>query len=194
MRKHEWQNHTGKLNLQKKTPFSASELEKKLFGRITINQIVLYYTTKPKQKTMKKRNDILLFVQDRATRENNIKGRIDLRDFGALTVGDSLCHWEGDYLFGDEDGNTVDDCGHIVYGKSQENDQWGTFWVGEKKYTFTDLETIALFMNELYDAFVKAYRRGEMHAKDALKSLRKDAETSKTAKLALKTAFELEEL
>ena len=25
---------------------------------------------------MKKRNDILLFVQDRATRENNIKGRI----------------------------------------------------------------------------------------------------------------------
>ena len=76
---------------------------------------------------MKKRNDILLFVQDRATRENNIKGRIDLRDFDALTVGDSLCHWEGDYLFDDEDGNTVDDCGHIVYGKSQENGQWGTF-------------------------------------------------------------------
>lgn len=58
---------------------------------------------------MEKRNDILLFVQDRATRENNIKGRIDLRDFGAL------------------------------------------------------------------------------------KSLRKDAETSKMAKLALKNAFELEE-
>lgn len=122
---------------------------------------------------MEKRNDILLFVQDRATRENNIKGRIDLRD------------WEGDYLFGDEDGNTVDDCGHIVYGKSQENDQWGTFWVGEKKYTFTDLETIALFRNELYDAFVKAYRRGEMHAKDALEALKKDAETSKMSKKIL---------
>ena len=112
-------------------------------------------------------------MQDRATRENNIKGRIDLRD------------WEGDYLFGDEDGNTVDDCGHIVYGKSQENDQWGTFWVGEKKYTFTDLETIALFRNELYDAFVKAYRRGEMHAKDALEALKKDAETSKMSKKIL---------
>jgi hypothetical protein len=134
---------------------------------------------------MKKRNDILLFVQDRATRENNIKGRIDLLDFGALTVGDSLCHWEGDYLFGDEDGNTVDDCGHIVYGKSQENGQWGTFWVGETKYTFTDLETIALDRDELYDAFLKAYRRGEMHAKNALEALKKDAETSKMSKKIL---------
>lgn len=152
-----------------------------------------FYISNAKQKTMKKRNDILLFVQDRATRENNIKGRIDLRDFGALTVGDSLCHWESDYLFYDEDGNTVDDCGHIVFEKWQENDQMGTFWVGEEKYTFTDLETIALDRDELYDAFLKAYRRGEMHAKNALKSLRKDAETSKMAKLALKNAFELEE-
>ena len=128
-------------------------LKKIRFGRMTEKK--KFYISNAKQKTMEKRNDILLFVQDRATRENNIKGRIDLRDFGALTVGDSLCHWEGDYLFGDEDGNTVDDCGHIVYGKSQENGQWGTFWVGEKKYTFTDLETIALDRDELYDAFLK---------------------------------------
>ena len=175
-----------------KTPFSASELGKKLFGRITINQIVLYYATKPKQKTMKKRNDILLFVQEKATRENNPKGRIDLRDFGALTVDDSLCRWESDYLFYDEDGNTVDDCGHIIFENG--NDQMGTFWVGETKYTFTDLETIALDRDELYDAFLKAYRRGEMHAENALESLKKDAETSKMAKLALKNAFELEEL
>lgn len=142
---------------------------------------------------MKKRNDILLFVQDRATRENNIKGRIDLLDFGALTVGDSISLWESDFITKDEDGDTVDDCGHIVFEKWQENDQMGTFWVGETKYTFTDLETIALDRDELYDAFLKAYRRGEMHAKNALKSLRKDAETSKMAKLALKNAFELEE-
>ena len=128
-------------------------LKKIRFGRMTEKK--KFYISNAKQKTMEKRNDIPLFVQDRATRENNIKGRIDLRDFGALTVGDSLCHWEGDYLFGDEDGNTVDDCGHIVYGKSQENGQWGTFWVGEKKYTFTDLETIALDRDELYDAFLK---------------------------------------
>ena len=128
-------------------------LKKIRFGRMTEKK--KFYISNAKQKTMEKRNDILLFVQNRATRENNIKGRIDLRDFGALTVGDSLCHWEGDYLFGDEDGNTVDDCGHIVYGKSQENGQWGTFWVGEKKYTFTDLETIALDRDELYDAFLK---------------------------------------
>ena len=132
-----------------------------------------------------KRNDILLFVQHRATRENNIKGRIDLLDFGALTVDDSLTYWEGDYLFADENGDTVDDCGHLVYEKSQENDQWGTFWVGETKYTFTGLETIALDRDELYDAFVKAYMRGEMHAKNALESLRKDAETSDMAKIIL---------
>lgn len=167
-------------------------LKKIRFGRMTEKKKI--YISNAKQKTMKKRNDILLFVQEKAKRENNIKGRIDLRDFGALTVGDSLCRWESDYLFYDEDGNTVDDCGHIVYGKSQENGQWGTFWVGETKYTFTDLETIALFGDELYDAFLKAYRRGEMHAKNALEALKKDAETSRTAKLALKTAFELEEL
>lgn len=138
-----------------------------------------------KDRAMEKRNDILLFVQDRATRENNVKGCIDLRDFGALTVDGSLCEWAGDYLFGDEDGNTVDDCGHIVYEKSQENDQWGTFWVGETKYVFTDLETIALDADELYDAFLKAYRRGEMHAENALKFLKKDAETSKMAKKVL---------
>ena len=142
---------------------------------------------------MKKRNDILLFVQEKATRENNPKGCIDLRDFGVLTVDDSLCRWESDYLFDDEDGNTVDDCGHIVYEKSQEDYQYGTFWVGETKYTFTDLETIALDRDELYDAFLKAYRRDEMHAKNALEALKKDAETSKTAKLALKNAFELED-
>ncbi len=70
---------------------------------------------------MKKRNDILLFVQEKATRENNPKGCIDLRDFGALTVDDSLCRWESDYLFYDEDGNMVDDCGHIIYENWQEN-------------------------------------------------------------------------
>lgn len=101
--------------------------------------------------------------------------------------------WESDYLFDEEDGNMVDDCGHIIYENWQENDQYGTFWVGETKYTFTDLETIALDRDELYDAFLKAYRRGEMHAENALKSLRKDAETSKMAKLALKNAFELED-
>lgn len=134
---------------------------------------------------MEKRNDILLFVQDRATRENNIKGRIDLRDFGALTVDRSLCEWEGEYLAKDEDGDTVEMSGRCVYDKVQENDQWGEFWVGETKYTFTDLETIALDRDELYDAFVKAYRRGEMHAKNALKSLRKDAETSEMSKKIL---------
>lgn len=158
-------------------------LKKIRFGRMTEKK--KFYISNAKQKTMEKRNDILLFVQEKATRENNPKGRIDLLDFGALTVDDSLCHWEGDYLFGDEDGNTVDDCGHIVYGKSQENDQWGTFWVGETKYTFTDLETIALDRDELYDAFVKAYRRGEMHAKNALEALKKDAETSKMSKKIL---------
>lgn len=142
---------------------------------------------------MKKRNDILLFVQEKATRENNPKGCIDLRDFGALTVGDSISLWESDFITKDEDGDTVEMSGHCVYDKVQENGQWGTFWVGETKYTFTDLETIALDRDELYDAFLKAYRRGEMHAKNALKSLRKDAETSKMAKLALKNAFELEE-
>lgn len=152
---------------------------------------VLYF--KRKAKDNGKRNDILLFVQDRATRENNIKGRIDLRDFGALTVGDSISLWESDFITKDEDGDTVEMSGHCVYDKVQENGQWGTFWVGETKYTFTGLETIALDRDELYDAFPKAYRRGEMHAKNALKSLRKDAETSKMAKLALKNAFELEE-
>lgn len=142
---------------------------------------------------MKKRNDILLFVQEKAKRENNLKGCIVLRDFGALTVDDSLCRWESDYLYCDEDGNTVDDCGYLIYENWQKNDQYGTFWVGETKYTFTDLETIALDRDELYDAFLKAYRRGEMHAKNALKSLKKDAETSKMTKLALKNAFELEE-
>ena len=142
---------------------------------------------------MKKRNDILLFVQEKATRENNPKGCIDLRDFGALTVGDSISLWESDFITKDEDGDTVEMSGRCVYDKVQENGQWGTFWVGETKYTFTDLETIALDRDELYDAFLKAYRRGEMHAKNALKSLRKDAETSKMAKLALKNAFELEE-
>lgn len=132
-----------------------------------------------------KRNDILLFVQGRATRENNIKGRIDLRDFGALTVDRSLCEWEGEYLAKDEDGDTVEMSGRCVYDKVQENDQWGEFWVGETKYTFTDLETIALDRDELYDAFVKAYKRGKMHAKNALKSLRKDAETSKMSKKIL---------
>ena len=115
---------------------------------------------------MKKRNDILLFVQDRATRENNIKGRIDLRDFGALTVGDSISHWESDFITKDEDGDTVEMSGRCVYDKVQENGQWGTFWVGETKYTFTDLETIALDRDELYDAFLKAYRRGEMNARE----------------------------
>lgn len=142
---------------------------------------------------MKKRNDILLFVQDRATRENNIKGRIDLLDFGALTVGDSISLWESDFITKDEDGDTVEMSGHCVYDKVQENGQWGTFWVGETKYTFTGLETIALDRDELYDAFPKAYRRGEMHAKNALKSLRKDAEGCKYAKRALKNAFELED-
>ena len=132
-----------------------------------------------------KRNDILLFVQDRATREKNIKGRIDLRDFGALTVGDSISLWESDFLTKDEDGDTVETSGRCVYDKAQENDQDGTFWVGETKYTFTDVETIALDRDELYEAFVKAYRRGEMHAKNALKSLRKDAETSDMAKIIL---------
>lgn len=132
-----------------------------------------------------KRNDILLFVQEKATRENNPKGCIDLRDFGALTVDDSLCEWEGEYLAKDEDGDTVEMSGRCVYDKVQENDQWGEFWVGETKYTFTDLETIALDRDELYDAFVKAYRRGEMHAKNALKSLRKDAETSEMSKKIL---------
>ena len=75
--------------------------------------------------------------------------------------------------------------GRCVYDKVQENDQWGEFWVGETKYTFTDLETIALDRDELYDAFVKAYKRGKMHAKNALKSLRKDAETSKMSKKIL---------
>lgn len=134
---------------------------------------------------MKKRNDILLFVQDRATRENNIKGRIDLRDFGALTVGDSILLWESDFLTKDKDGDTVEMSGHCVYDKVQENGQWGTFWVGETKYTFTDLETIALDRDELYDAFLKAYRRGEMHAKNALEALKKDAETSKMSKKIL---------
>lgn len=142
---------------------------------------------------MEKRNDILLFVQEKATRENNPKGCIDLRDFGALTVDDSLCRWESDYLFWDADGNAIDDCGHIIYEKWQENEQMGTFWVGETKYTFTDLETIALDRDELYDAFLKAYRRGEMHAKNALEALKKDAEGCKYAKLALKNAFELED-
>lgn len=166
-------------------------LKKIRFGRMTEKK--KFYISNAKQKTMKKRNDILLFVQEKATRENNPKGCIDLRDFGALTVDDSLCRWESDYLFYDEDGNTVDDCGHIVFEKWQENDQMGTFWVGETKYTFTDLETIALDRDELYDAFLKAYRRGEMHAKNALKSLRKDAEGCKYAKRALKNAFELED-
>lgn len=174
-----------------KTPFRASEFEENPLR--AHDREKKFYISNAKQKTMEKRNDILLFVQDRATRENNIKGRIDLRDFGALAVGDSISLWESDFITKDEDGDTVEMSGHCVYDKVQENGQWGTFWVGETKYTFTDLETIALFGNELYDAFVKAYRRGEMHAKDALKSLRKDAETSKTAKLALKTAFELEE-
>ncbi len=107
---------------------------------------------------MEKRNDILLFVQDRATRENNIKGRIDLRDFGALTVGDSISLWESDFITKDEDGDTVEMSGRCVYDKVQENGQWGTFWVGETKYTFTDLETIALDRDELYDAFLKAYK------------------------------------
>ena len=110
-----------------------------------------------------------------------------------VDCGRQPVRWESDYLFYDEDGNMVDDCGHIIYENWQENDQYGTFWVGETKYTFTDLETIALDRDELYDAFLKAYRRGEMHAENALKSLRKDAETSKMAKLALKNAFELED-
>lgn len=132
-----------------------------------------------------KRNDILLFVQECATRENNIKGRINLRDFGALTVDRSLCDWEDEYLAKDEKGDTIDGYGHTIFLNSQENDQYGTFWIGDTKYTFTDLETIALDRDELYDAFVKAYRRGEMHAKNALKSLRKDAETSDVAKIIL---------
>ena len=132
-----------------------------------------------------KRNDILLFVQDRATSENNIKGRIDLRDFGALTVGDSISLWESDFITKDEDGDTVEMSGRCVFDEVQGNGQWGTFWVGDTKYTFTDLETIALDRGELYDAFVKAYRRGEMHAKKALKQLRKDAETSKMSKKIL---------
>lgn len=107
---------------------------------------------------MEKRNDILLFVKDRATRENNIKGRIDLRDFGALTVGDSISLWESDFITKDEDGDTVEMSGRCVYDKVRENGQWGTFWVGETKYTFTDLETIALDRDELYDAFLKAYK------------------------------------
>lgn len=57
-------------------------LKKIRFGRMTEKK--KFYIANAKQKTMEKRNDILLFVQDRATRENNIKGRIDLRDFGAL--------------------------------------------------------------------------------------------------------------
>lgn len=166
-------------------------LKKIRFGRMTEKK--KFYISNAKQKTMKKRNDILLFVQEKATRENNPKGCIDLRDFGALTVGDSISLWESDFITKDEDGDTVEMSGHCVYDKVQENGQWGTFWVGETKYTFTDLETIALDRDELYDAFLKAYRRGEMHAKNALKSLRKDAETSKMAKLALKNAFELEE-
>lgn len=170
-----------------KTPFRASEFEENPLR--AHDRKKKFYISNAKQKTMEKRNDILLFVQDRATRENNIKGRID----GALTVGDSISLWESDFITKDEDGDTVEMSGHCVYDKVQENGQWGTFWVGEKKYTFTDLETIALDRDELYDAFLKAYRRGEMHAKNALKSLRKDAETSKMAKLALKNAFELEE-
>lgn len=166
-------------------------LKKIRFGRMTEKK--KFYISNAKQKTMKKRNDILLFVQEKATRENNPKGCIDLRDFGALTVGDSISLWESDFITKDEDGDTVEMSGRCVYDKVQENGQWGTFWVGETKYTFTDLETIALDRDELYDAFLKAYRRGEMHAKNALKSLRKDAETSKMAKLALKNAFELEE-
>ena len=132
-----------------------------------------------------KRNDILLFVQENATRENNIKGRINLRDFGALTVDRSLCDWEDEFLAKDENGDTIDGYGNTVFLNSQENDQQGTFWIGETKYVFTDLETIALDRDELYDAFVKAYRRGEMHAKNALKSLRKDAETSDMSKIIL---------
>ena len=66
-------------------------LKKIRFGRMTEKK--KFYISNAKQKTMEKRNDILLFVQDRATRENNIKGRIDLRDFGALAVGDSISLW-----------------------------------------------------------------------------------------------------
>ena len=109
-------------------------LKKIRFGRMTEKK--KFYISNAKQKTMEKRNDILLFVQDRATRENNIKGRIDLRDFGALTVGDSISLWESDFITKDEDGDTVEMSGHCVYDKVQENGQWGTFWVGETKYTF----------------------------------------------------------
>ncbi len=109
-------------------------LKKIRFGRMTEKK--KFYISNAKQKTMEKRNDILLFVQNRATRENNIKGRIDLRDFGALTVGDSISLWESDFITKDEDGDTVEMSGHCVYDKVQENGQWGTFWVGETKYTF----------------------------------------------------------
>ena len=71
-----------------KTPFRASEFEENPLR--AHDRKKKFYISNAKQKTMEKRNDILLFVQDRATRENNIKGRIDLRDFGALTVGDSI--------------------------------------------------------------------------------------------------------
>ena len=166
-----------------KTPFRASEFEENPLR--AHDRKKKFYISNAKQKTMEKRNDILLFVQDRATRENNIKGRIDLRDFGALTVGDSISLWESDFITKDEDGDTVEMSGHCVYDKVQENGQWGTFWVGETKYTFTGLETIALDRYELYDAFPKAYRRGEMHAKNALEALKKDAETSKMSKKIL---------
>lgn len=166
-----------------KTPFRASEFEENPLR--AHDRKKKFYISNAKQKTMEKRNDIPLFVQDRATRENNIKGRIDLLDFGALTVGDSISLWESDFITQDEDGDTVEMSGHCVYDKVQENGQWGTFWVGETKYTFTDLETIALDRDELYDAFLKAYRRGEIHAENALEAMRKDAETSKMSKKIL---------
>ena len=136
-----------------KTPFRASEFEENPLR--AHDRKKKFYISNAKQKTMKKKNDILLFVQEKATRENNPKGCIDLRDFGALTVGDSISLWESDFITKDEDGDTVEMSGRCVYDKVQENGQWGTFWVGEKKYTFTDLETIALDRDELYDAFLK---------------------------------------
>lgn len=100
----------------------------------------------------------------------------ELVEYGYWTFSDYAVHYLSPYIFEDEDGNTVDESGHFLFSKDEEdkNDGWFAFDDHADGYRFVPLEKLdESGYEECRDCFWEGIRNGNRYAEEAYKDMRR---------------------
>lgn len=118
---------------------------------------------------------VLVFHQG----DRRLRNSFELVGYGCWTFSDYAAHYLSEYVFEDEDGNTVDESRHVLFTKEEENCDCGSFAFDSynDRYDFVPLEKLSESGYEkCQECFWEGIRNGNIYSEEAYKDMRRSGQ------------------